>query len=458
MKKKYSIFIIILILFIFSGLFLFQGLKKEEPLKTIQLKATVISTTEDTLTVLDDQNKLYTFPIEHLNTSLGDILVITYTGILDSEKQIQNGIITDYEIIEKAKEESPIPKDWQDNGIFSDYYTLAYEKLKTLSIEEKIGQLLLVRFPASTKEAIDSIKEYPFGGYLLFARDFKNKNEKEVQEMISSVQKASSIPLLIAVDEEGGSVIRISSNPKLTANPFKSPRDLYKLGGFEEITNDTILKSQVLRNLGVNLNLAPVVDVSTNSSDFMYPRTLGEGSLLTSTFAKTVIAASKNTGVSYTLKHFPGYGNTLDTHKNSAYNNATLEELKEVHLPPFQAGIDAGAEAILVSHNITTSLDSSNPASLSLDVHNLLRNDLHFSGIIITDDLSMGATSSIPDVSLKALLAGNDLLITSNYKSFFSSIQKGLENGTINEEMIDRHVFRVLAWKYYKNLILENQK
>lgn len=456
MRKKFAL-LVVLILFCIGGFFTFQNIKKEAPLQSVDLTVTVLSISENELTILDDHNTIYTFPIDHIHASVGDTLVISYTGILDSKRKVQDGKITNYEIINDGLE-NKIPSVFLDNGIFQDYYTLAFDKLKTLSIEEKIGQLLLVRFPDSTNTAIENLKNYPFGGYLLFARDFKNKTEKEVQDMIASVQKASSIPLLIAVDEEGGNVVRISSNPKLVSSPFKSPRDLYKLGGFEEIKQDTILKSQVLRHLGVNLNLAPVVDVSLNASDFMYPRTLGEGSLLTSTFAKTVIEASKNTGVSYTLKHFPGYGNTLDTHKNSAYNNATLEELQKTHLPPFIAGIQAGAEAVLVSHNITTSIDPDNPASLSASVHNLLRNDLHFSGIIITDDLSMGATSSIPDVALKALLAGNDLLITSDYKTSFSSIQKALEDGTISEDLIDRHVFRILAWKYYKDLIIENQK
>lgn len=458
MKKKFSLSLFIIFLLCLIGFFTLPYLKKEETITPIDLTVTVMSITEDTVTILDDHNTIYTFPIEHLHVSSGDTLVITYTGILDSKKEIQEGKITNYEIIEIAKKENEIPTSWQDNGIFSEYYSLAYEKLKTLSIEEKIAQLLLVRFPKSTEKAIEDIKEYPFGGYLLFARDFKNKTEKEVQEMISSVQKASSIPLLIAVDEEGGKVVRISSNPKLVNSPFQSPRELYLLGGFEEIKKDTILKNNILHNLGINLNLAPVVDVSTNTNDFMYPRTLGEGSLLTSTFAKVVIEASKNTTVSYTLKHFPGYGNTLDTHKNSAYNQASLKELEEVHLPPFKAGIEAGAESVLVSHNITTSIDQENPASLSISIHNLLRKDLNFSGIIITDDLSMGATSSIPNVFLKALIAGNDLLITSDYIKAFSSIKEALDTGEISEELIDRHVFRVLAWKYYKNLITKEQK
>ena len=111
--------------------------------------------------------------------------------------------------------------------------------------------------------------------------------------MIKEVQEVSKIPLLTAVDEEGGKVVRISSNKNLVEEPFKSSKELYKEGGFERIKEDTIEKSKVLNNLGLNVNLAPVVDVSTNASDYMYERALGENTELTATYAKTVISASK---------------------------------------------------------------------------------------------------------------------------------------------------------------------
>ena len=123
--------------------------------------------------------------------------------------------------------------------------------------------------------------------------------------MINNVQNISKIPLITAVDEEGGSVVRISSNNNLTPNKFKSPQTLYKEGGFDLIRQDTIKKSNLLYELGINLNLAPVVDITTNNTDYMYKRTLGENKELTANYAKEVINASKETKVSYCLKHFP---------------------------------------------------------------------------------------------------------------------------------------------------------
>ena len=189
----------------------------------------------------------------------------------------------------------------------------------------------------------------------------------------------------------------------------------------------------------------------------MYNRALGEDTATTSKFAETVIEASKGKGVSYTLKHFPGYGNNADTHNNAATDNRSLDDIKNNDLPPFRAGIDKGAEAVLVSHNTVNSIDSSNAASLSPSVHNLLRNELGFTGVIITDDLAMGAVSSIKDNAVKAVLAGNDLLITTDYDGSFTSIKDAISNGTVSESLIDRLAFRVLAWKYYKGLMFNNK-
>lgn len=339
----------------------------------------------------------------------------------------------------------------KDKGIFSEYYEEAEELLKTMTLDEKIGQLFLVRYPSENQ--INILNKYNFGGYLFFEKDFKGKTKSQVQEMINNVQEASKIPLITAVDEEGGTVVRISSNANLAKSKFKSPMQLYKLGGFEKIEEDVKEKSEVLSDLGINLNLAPVVDVSTNPNDFMYDRTLGEDATLTSIYAKTVINASKNLKVSYTLKHFPGYGNNIDTHTSTSVDKRTYESILENDMPPFKAGIEAGAEAILVSHNVVTCIDKENPASLSPAIHKLLKDDLSFTGIIITDDLAMAAVSSDEDATVKAVLAGNNLMITTNYKQSINSVKNAIEEEILTEEKIDELVERILAWKYYKKLI-----
>ena len=127
---------------------------------------------------------------------------------------------------------------------------------------------------------------------------------------------------------------------------------------------------------------------------------------------------------------------------------------------PFQAGVEAGAEAVMMSHHISEAFDKDNPASLSKEVHNLLRNDLKFTGIIMTDDLDMaGITAPHKNTMIKdAILSGNDILIVTDYKTAITKIKSLLDSGEVSEDMISKLAFRVLAWKYYKGLILPNQK
>lgn len=383
-------------------------------------------------------------------------LLLNNSEIIKKKEQQDN-------VIENSENEESSEKD-----IFSEYYEKANEKLQTLSLDEKIAQLFIVG--TSQNSDIEKLQQYQFGGYLFFSDFFSNKTEEQVKKEIDNFQEASKIPLLIAVDEEGGKVVRVSNHTKLSEEPFKSPSQLYKEGGFENIKQDTIKKSRFLSNLGINLNFAPVVDISINPKDYMYDRTIKEEKEITANYAKTVINASKKCNVSYTLKHFPGYGSNKNTHVVSSIDERTYEDIYNNDLEPFRAGIKEEAEVIMVSHNTVTNIDNKNPASISKKINDLLRDDLKFSGIIITDAINMGAIQenyTTDDAIVKAILAGNDMIIISidksttdkitntkmTYETVIKSVQEALENGTINEEIIDKAVMRILAWKYYKGLM-----
>ena len=338
-----------------------------------------------------------------------------------------------------------------DNGLFKDYYEKSYQKLEKMSLDEKIGQILLVRYPDNNQKEI--VEKYQFGGYLFFGKDFKDKTKDEVIKMIDDSNSVSKIPLLTAVDEEGGIVVRVSSNKNLRSERFLSSSELYKNGGFDRIKADIIEKSNLLKSLGINLNLAPVVDVSVDPNDYMYKRSLQEDAETTAKFSSLVIETSKNTGVSYTLKHFPGYGNNIDTHNGSSIDSRTRKEIESNDILPFKSGIKSGAEAILFSHNVVTSMDKDNPASLSKTLHDYVRNDLNFTGVVITDDLDMGALKDIENKNVQALLAGNDLLISTDYVESIEKIKQAVDNKLLDEKTLDEHVLRVLAWKYYKGLL-----
>ena len=336
--------------------------------------------------------------------------------------------------------------------LFESEKMLATQKINTMSLDEKIGQLFLVRIPEQGIE--QDIENYQFGGLLFFAKDFKNLTKSEVQNKIRSYQSFAKIPMLMAVDEEGGTVSRLSNNKNLVAEPFLSPSELYQNGGLEAIKEDTIRKTNILSELGLNLNLAPVVDIALKKEDYMFERSLQEDAEKTSEYAKIIIQTSDPTKLSFTLKHFPGYGNNSDTHQDKSIDTRDINTIKQQDLKPFEAGINAGAEAILISHNIVTAMDPVNPASLSPSVHDLLKNELHFSGVIITDNLDMAGVNMDEETKIyKALTSGNDLLITTDYKNDILIVKKLLSEKVIDEELINEKVIKLLAWKYYKKLI-----
>lgn len=177
--------------------------------------------------------------------------------------------------------------------------------LNEMTIEEKIGQMFIVRNPL--EDNIEKITKYHLGGYILFARDFENKTKEDFKAEIKSYQDVSKTPLFIAVDEEGGKVVRASKYKEFRDEPFKSAQELYKDGGIDKIVEDAKEKSQFLKDLGININFAPVADISENSTDYIYPRTLGENEVITSNYISKVVNVMNEEKIGSVLKHFPGY-------------------------------------------------------------------------------------------------------------------------------------------------------
>ena len=330
----------------------------------------------------------------------------------------------------------------------------AQKLLSSMSLEEKVGQMFIVRFPAN--QIVETVSIYHPGGYILFARDFKDRSQEQITALLADCQNASSIPLLMAVDEEGGAVNRVSRYSQFRSAPFPSPQELYLKGGLESVRNDTLEKATLLKELGLNVNFAPVADVSVSSDDFIYSRTLGQSASLTAEYVDTVVAAMKEARMGSVLKHFPGYGSNADTHTGIAYDNRSYETFTSSDFLPFEAGIQAGADMVLVSHNVVSSMDGKVPASLSPRVHEILRQHLNFSGVIVTDDLSMEGVrkfSSDAQIAVDAVLAGNDLLCCTDYQVQIPAVLEAVENGTISRERIDESVLRILRLKVSLGLL-----
>ena len=210
--------------------------------------------------------------------------------------------------------------------------------LEEMTLEEKVGQMFLARRPET--DTAQKAAAYHLGGYLLFGRDIRDKTREELVQAIQSDQDAVEIPLFIGVDEEGGTVNRVSSNPNLRATPFRSPQELYAEGGFERVRSDAQEKCRLLKSLGFQLNFAPVCDVSQDPEDFIYDRSFGQGAEQTAQYVGTVVGAMEEEGMGSVLKHFPGYGNNADTHTGLAYDQRPYETFLESDFLPFRAGIE----------------------------------------------------------------------------------------------------------------------
>ena len=325
--------------------------------------------------------------------------------------------------------------------------------VKGMSLSEKVGQMFLADCPTNAKE---SAKTYQLGGYVLFARDFENGTPASVKKTISGYQSVSKIPMLITVDEEGGSVTRISRYKAFRSSKFQSPQAVYKAGGASAIRADVREKAKLLKSLGVNVNLAPVADVPTSTDSFIYGRSFGTDPVLTGKYVAAVVKESKKAGLGAVLKHFPGYGDNGDTHTGIEVDIRPSSTFKNRDLVPFKAGIEAGAPAILVSHNIVKCVDAKRPASLSLKMHKILRDNLGFDGVVMTDDLAMGAITAAygqAQAAVMAVQAGNDMLITEDFKTGISAVLEAVKSGRIKESRIDVSVRRILEWKAQLGLI-----
>lgn len=320
--------------------------------------------------------------------------------------------------------------------------------IASMSLEERVGQMFLARCPDSN--AIADIQNYHLGGYVLFAQDFEDETPASVTQTIDEYQSASAIPLLIAVDEEGGTVNRVSRYPAFRDTPFPSPRNLYNAGGLDAVKANENEKSQLLSSMGINVNLSPVCDITTDPEAFMYQRSLGQSPEITGQYIQLMLDTMDRNGVGGVLKHFPGYGNNTDTHIAIAIDNRPLADLESCDLVPFQMGIDGGCGAIMVSHTFINAIDDQMPATLSPTVNQYLRQNMGFNGVVVTDDLVMQAITDLygaGESAVLAVLAGNDLLCSTEYKVQYDAVLEAVKSGRIPEQRINEAVGRILKWK-----------
>lgn len=322
--------------------------------------------------------------------------------------------------------------------------------LSRMTVEEKVGQLFFARVPAFGQ--YEDLEIYHPGGYLIFGRDVEGQSLESLQAQLANYQAHSSTPLLIGSDEEGGTVTRVS---QLLAQPFASPQNLYHIGGLDLVLADTRSKAQVLKSLGIVTGFFPIADMAHDPSSFIYDRTLGQDLDTTKAYIAASVQVLKEEQFGSTLKHFPGYGDNADSHTEVVRDARPLSELQAYDLQTFVAGIEAGVDSILVSHNILTAIDEV-PSSISPRVIRLLREDLGFSGVILTDDFDMAGLAdfiSQEEAAFRAIQAGNDMVLSSQYAIQIPYILDKMAQGELTEERLDQSVRRILGWKYDLGLL-----
>ena len=316
--------------------------------------------------------------------------------------------------------------------------------LESMSLEEKIGQVILARYPETAEEAAEQMSAYSFGGFTLYSEDFENETPESLSEKLSPVREASAVPPFIAADEEGGKIVRISKNPAFADEPLPSLASAASEGRIPEFAEEM---SAVLNRAGVNLNLAPVADVAESESDYIYSRTCGLDYEGTAEVIAELVKGLNERGVMCCLKHFPGYGSNVDTHTGIAVDKRSAADFESKDFLPFMAGIDAGAPMVMVNHNIVEVYNAEMPASLSPEVHEVLR-ELGFEGIIVTDDLGMDAIAGYTDSPYAAaFLAGNDMLCATDGAKCFDDLLEAVKSGDISVERLDESVMRILMAK-----------
>lgn len=342
------------------------------------------------------------------------------------------------------------------------------EQIESMTLDEKIGQMLIVGFDGlSYNDHIkEMIEQYHIGGFILFKRNIKNS--QQTLTLINSIKNANSnknIPLFLSVDEEGGLITRMPKELKNIPNSKKigqvSNKDFsYELG------RSLGLK---LHSFGFNMNFAPVLDINSNPKNPVIGiRSFGSNEEIVSALGISTMKGIQSQNVISVVKHFPGHGDTsIDSHLKLPTVNHDLKRLNNFELIPFKNAIYNDADAVMVAHILFPKMDPNHPATLSKRiVTDLLRKDLDFKGVVITDDFEMGAIIKnypIEEASLKSVNAGCDLLLVCHTRekqiSVIHTIKKAVLNHEIDENRIDESVYRILKLKekyHLSNEIIQN--
>lgn len=407
------------------------------------------------------------------------LLAVTFlVGCGDAKKEfgtdeanIENTIVAESSNMNLSVDEPLIPDGIKGEADSNSKEASLEDKVsnivQNMSIEEKVAQMFVI-LPEALVSGVDCVtaagsttkdafNEFPVGGIVYLTNNLQSY--EQVQNMLSNMQiysnERTGLSLFLCVDEEGGSVARVAESGIMDVKLFDSMATIGERQSVSEAYEVGNSIGQYLVELGFNVNFAPVADVFTNAENqVVRGRAFSSDPGIVSNMASAVAKGLSQNGILATYKHFPGHGNTTaDTHAGYAYTDKSIEELLVNELVPFQKGIEQGIPFIMIGHiSLPTITGSDVPASLSsYIVKDLLRKEMEYKGIIITDALNMGAIVqqySSREAAVKAIQAGNDmLLMPADAESAYNGILDALAEGQLSEKQIDESVYRIVQTK-----------
>lgn len=381
--------------------------------------------------------------VENDNGNTGVAADVTESGTTTEEQTADS-----QETTEVTEEEKP---------------SLVDETLAGMTLHEKVCQMMFVTPEELTGEdgvtvagdaTRQALENYPVGGIVYFAKNLESQDQ--VKEMIDNSQKYSSIGLFVATDEEGGVVNRLMDTVGTT---YIGSMYYYKDDGDETAYENAYTIANDMSALGFNLDFAPVADVWSNPDNTVIgERAYSDDYAQAAELVGNAVKGFNDGGVMCTLKHFPGHGDTAeDSHYSSAYVHRTKEEIMADEMQPFRSGIEAGAEFVMVGHLIVPDIDEV-PATLSYKIATgILREELKFEGVAITDSFEMESIAdnySVDDAVVMSVKAGMDMILQpKDMASAVNSIEQAVADGELSEDRIDESVRRILTLKESRGLL-----
>lgn len=330
------------------------------------------------------------------------------------------------------------------------------EQIEKMTLDEKIGQMFIIGIEGYELDdmEIEMIEKYKVGGFILFGKNIENSNQLlHLINDLKSFNSKNNIPLFVSIDEEGGRVSRMPNELK----KIPSNRIIGQKNDKEYSYNIGTIIAEEIKSFGFNMNFAPVLDIDSNPNNpVIGDRSYGPNEKIVSDLGIQTMKGIQSKGVMSIVKHFPGHGDTsVDSHIGLPKVDKDIKSLMEFEIIPFMNSIENNVDGIMIAHILFNKIDSENPATLSDKIiKELLREGLNYEGLVLTDDMTMGAIMEnydIGDAVVKTIDAGSDIvLVCHGYENMIkalNSVKDAVENGEIKEDRIDESLYRILKIK-----------